>query len=96
MMLTGTASTGMTVARQLSRKRKTTRVTRIIASTRVLTTSSIEAVMNGVVSNGTSKRTPGGKALASSSMRLTHLRPGPRAGWRRAGRRPARSPSAAR
>ena len=52
MTLTGTASIGISVARQLCRKRNTTSVTSSIASTSVITTSLIEAVTNGVVSNG--------------------------------------------
>jgi hypothetical protein len=71
MMLTGTAIIGITVARQLLRKRNTTSVTSSIASISVLTTSSIEAVMKGVVSNGTANRTPAGKLFASSSIRRT-------------------------
>ena len=54
MMLTGTATIGMTVARQLCRKRKTTSVTSSTASTSVFTTSFIDSTMNGVVSNGIS------------------------------------------
>ena len=46
--LTGTASIGMSVARQLWRNRNTTSVTRIIASISVTTTSWIEVVTNGV------------------------------------------------
>jgi hypothetical protein len=49
---TGTAANGITVARQLCRKRNTTRNTRIIASTSVITTSRIETSTNMVVSNG--------------------------------------------
>ena len=52
MTLTGTASIGISVARQLWRKRNTTSVTRIIASTSVIVTSWIDALTNGVVSNG--------------------------------------------
>jgi hypothetical protein len=69
MMLTGTARIGISVARQVWRKRKTTRVTRAIASRSVITTSSMEAVTNGVVSNGMVQETPGGKAWASSFIR---------------------------
>ena len=50
---TGTASTGISVVRQLCRKMNTTSVTSSIASPRVWITSSIEAVMNGVVSYDT-------------------------------------------
>ena len=70
-MLTGTASTGMIVARQLCRNRNTTRVTSSIASPRVLATSRMDSVMNGVVSNGRSQRMPAGNALASSFIRAT-------------------------
>ena len=52
MTLTGTASIGISVARQLWRKMNTTSVTSSIASTSVITTSLIDAVTNGVVSNG--------------------------------------------
>ena len=69
MMLTGTASTGISVARQLWRKRNTTSVTSAIASSRVLVTSSMLAVTNGVVSNGMVQVTPSGKPRASSFMR---------------------------
>ena len=62
MIATGTASIGISVARQLWRKMKTTRVTSTMASNSVFTTSSIEAVMNGVVSNGMDQVTPAGKA----------------------------------
>ena len=54
MMLTGTATIGITVARPLPRKMKTTSVTSSIASTSVFTTSFIDSVMNGVVSKGIS------------------------------------------
>ncbi len=47
---TGTVSSGMSVARKFCRKMKTTRVTRMIASTKVLTISWIEACTEGVVS----------------------------------------------
>jgi hypothetical protein len=50
--LTGTASIGINVARQLCRKRNTTSVTSTIASTSVIVTSLMEALTNGVVSNG--------------------------------------------
>ena len=52
MTLTGTASMGIRVARQLWRKTNTTSVTSSIASTSVCSTSVMEAVTNGVVSNG--------------------------------------------
>jgi hypothetical protein len=71
MTLTGTARSGISVARQLWRKRKTTRVTSAIASSSVITTSSIEAVTNGVVSNGMVQVTASGKPCASSFIRST-------------------------
>ena len=70
MTLTGTASIGISVARQLCRKMNTTSVTSSIASTSVVTTSLIEAVTNGVVSNGILYCTPGGKLRASSFIRF--------------------------
>ena len=51
---TGTAIIGMSVARQLPRKRKTTSTTSRPASNRVCSTSRMEAATNRVVSNGTS------------------------------------------
>ena len=42
-----------------------------MASNRVFTTSSIEAVMNGVVSKGMNQVTPAGKLRASSFIRAT-------------------------
>ena len=47
---TGTAISGMTVARQFCRNSSTTRATNRIASRSVLSTSRIDSVMNGVVS----------------------------------------------
>ena len=49
-MATGTATIGMSVARQLWRNTSTTRATRPTASNRVRTTSRIDSRMNGVVS----------------------------------------------
>ena len=69
--LTGTASMGISVARQLCRNRNTTSVTRISASTSVIETSRIDAVTKGVVSNGISYFTPLGKLFDSSSIRFT-------------------------
>ena len=48
----GTATIGISVARQLCRKRYTTASTSTIASMRVLTTSLIEAETKRVVSKG--------------------------------------------
>ena len=47
---TGTVSSGMSVARKFCRKMKTTRVTRMTASTKVCTIDSIDASTAGVVS----------------------------------------------
>ncbi len=49
---TGTAIIGISVARQVCRKRNTTASTRIAASKIVFTTSLIEASTKRVVSNG--------------------------------------------
>ncbi len=48
---TGTASSGMSVARKLCRKTKTTMTTRMSASTRVLTISRMPALTASVVSS---------------------------------------------
>ena len=50
---TGTAIIGISVARQFCRKRKTTKVTRSIAITRVIKISLIPSVTGKVVSNAT-------------------------------------------
>ncbi len=49
-MATGTATSGMSVARQFCRNTSTTMPTRITASRSVLPTSTIDSWMNGVVS----------------------------------------------
>ncbi len=49
---TGTAIVGISVARRLPRKSHITRKTRKIAMMRVLTTSSMDTLMKGVVSMG--------------------------------------------
>ena len=49
---TGTASSGMMVARQLCKKRYTTKNTSTIASAKVLITSLIDCETKGVVSYG--------------------------------------------
>ena len=54
MIETGTASTGIRVARQFCRNRNTTSTTRTMASMKVVITASIEASMKWVVLNGTS------------------------------------------
>ena len=69
--LTGTASIGMSVARQLCRKTKTTSVTSNIASASVISTSRMDAVTNGVVSKGIAQVTPFGKVFCSSFIRAT-------------------------
>ena len=69
MTETGTASTGMSVARQFCKNTNTTSVTSTSAANSVFTTSVIDAVMKGVVSKGTIHCTPWGKLLASSAMR---------------------------
>ena len=51
MSETGTAIIGMSVARQFCRKRKTTRMTRTIASTSVCTISLMPSVTGSVVSS---------------------------------------------
>ena len=50
MMDTGTAMQGMRVARQFCRKMNTTRNTRIMASTRVCTTSLMDSMTKSLVS----------------------------------------------
>ena len=65
MIETGTASAGMSVERHFCRKMYTTIVTRMIARKSVISTSWIEAVMNGVRSKPISQCTPGGKFFAS-------------------------------
>ena len=49
-MATGTAISGMSVARQICRNTSTTIATRMMASRRALKTSWIDSSMNGVVS----------------------------------------------
>ncbi len=71
MMLTGTARTGMSVARQLCRNTNTTSVTSSIASSSVFATSIIDSVMKGVVSNGELHVTPLGNDFASSFIRVS-------------------------
>ena len=51
---TGTAMIGISVARQLPKKRKTTKMTRSPASKSVCTTSRMEAATKSVVSKGIS------------------------------------------
>ena len=71
---TGIVRQGMSVARQFCRKRKITKITRAVVSSRVNSTSSIELRTTSVVSRAIRYCTPGGKASASSSIRsLTAL-----------------------
>ena len=72
---TGTVSSGISVARQLWRKMKTTMTTRTIASISVFTISCIPSTMGRVVSSETSYSRPGGKLFFSSAMVL--LMPSP-------------------
>ena len=65
----GTTIAGISVARQFWRNRNITRKTRIIASTSVWITLSTEAVMNGVVVNGTLQVTSAGKLDSSAFIR---------------------------
>ncbi len=67
---TGTAMNGITAARQLCRKRKTTRKTSSIASPSVFTTSVIDTSTKRVVSYGTAYVNPSGNFLASSAARV--------------------------
>ena len=80
---TGTATTGMNVARQFCRNRYTTRTTRIIASASVMITSSIDTFTKRVVSYTTDWTMPLGKLLlklstvrSTSSPTLSALAPG--------------------
>ena len=50
---TGTATSGISVARQFCRNRYTTRITSTIASASVIATSSIDTLTKRVVSYGT-------------------------------------------
>ena len=58
---TGMAMVGIRVARKFCRNRKITRNTRTKASSRILTTSVMDARTKGVVSKGIVTRSPGGK-----------------------------------
>ena len=66
---TGTAMVGISVARKFCRNKYMTRKTSAMASTRVLTTSSMESRTNGVVSNGYFTSTPAGKNGDNSARR---------------------------
>ena len=68
MSETGTASKGMSVARQPCRKMKTTMMTRSKASKSVLTISSIPAVTASVVLSDSVYCMPGGKRPARSAI----------------------------
>ena len=61
----GTAIVGISVARKFCRKRYMTRKTSTIASTRVLSTSRIDARTNSVVLNGNTSFRPFGNAASS-------------------------------
>ena len=50
MIATGTATSGISADRQFCRNSSTTTATRMTASRRVLNTSLIDSLMNGVVS----------------------------------------------
>ena len=79
----GTTMVGISVARQFCRNRNMTRNTSAIASTSVLTTSSIEMRMNGVESNGMVQRdVRRERALELRHAALDARRPSP-AHWRR-------------
>src|SRR6185295_16859338 len=62
---TGTAITGISVARQLCRNTNITITTSTIASISVLTTSMIDSRMNLVVSNGYATFQPAGIVVSS-------------------------------
>jgi len=63
---TGTATSGISVARQFCRNSSTTRVTSATASQRVFTTSMIDSVMKGVVSYPIAYSRPAGNRVANS------------------------------
>jgi hypothetical protein len=65
---TGMTSVGIRVARRFCRKISITRNTSTIASPRVIRTSRIEALMKGVVSNGTVQLTPAGRVRARRAI----------------------------
>ena len=64
---TGMARVGTSVARRFCRNRYITRKTSTIASMRVFTTDSIEALTTGELSRGKTARTPGGKKGSNSA-----------------------------
>ena len=64
---TGTVSSGMIVARQLCRKRKTTRMTRTSASKKVFMISSIDASRRASCRRRSCSRRPRGRTLDCSS-----------------------------
>ncbi len=65
---TGMTSVAMIVARKFCRNSSMTRNTSTIAMSSVLTTSSIEILMNCVVSYGTNQLTPCGNVACSSAI----------------------------
>jgi len=70
---TGTAMSGMSVARQFCRKRKTTRITSPMASAMVMAISRMPSVIGSVVSRPTSYSMSLGKRSCSSA--ITFLTP---------------------
>ena len=69
MSETGTAMSGIKVARQPCRKMKTTKITRAMASKRVFTISFMPSVIASVVSSATVYWRPFGKSLDCSSKK---------------------------
>ena len=81
---TGTAIIGMSVARQFCRKRKTTRMTRTMASMSVVTISLMPSVTGSVVSSETAySRSGGNRPFSSSIVFLTPSADGQRVRSRR-------------
>ena len=69
MIDTGTATSGISVARQLCRNRKVTPTTSSSASAKVRSTSAMEARTKVVVSSGKEQAMPAGNCCASSAVR---------------------------
>ncbi len=76
---TGIVAAGMSVARQSSRKRNMTRMTRRIAPPRVNTTSRIDSPTTSVASHARLYFIPGGKRSARRSSSANAARPTSRA-----------------
>ena len=72
---TGTAISGIRVARQPCRKRKTTRITSTIASKSVCTISVMPSLTGSVVSSAIAYSRPVGKRSASSCIRCLSASP---------------------